>query len=246
MHIDVWTLLLQTVNVLVLVWILGRFLFRPLARIVAERQAEATRLLDDAEAGRKQLAADRAAVDKALAEARDARAAALKAVEAEAEREKAALIAAARKEADAARQAARDDAARLHAEAVAAAGDRAAKLAADIARRLLDRLPDSARIDGFIPGLGAALADLPPSARAAISDPVRIKAARALTEAETAALTDAVSHALGRPATLSVAVDPSLIAGLEIDAPDAVVRNHFRADLDRILKGLTDHDGRQP
>lgn len=41
MTIDWWTLGLQTVNVLVLVWILARFLFRPVARIIADRQAAA-------------------------------------------------------------------------------------------------------------------------------------------------------------------------------------------------------------
>ena len=41
MHIDWWTLAFQTVNVLVLIWILGRFFFRPVADIVAKRQAQA-------------------------------------------------------------------------------------------------------------------------------------------------------------------------------------------------------------
>ncbi len=38
MHIDWSTLALQTINALVLVWLLARFLFRPVAEIVAERQ----------------------------------------------------------------------------------------------------------------------------------------------------------------------------------------------------------------
>ena len=37
MHIDLWTLGLQTINVLVLVWLLARFLFRPVAAIVVQR-----------------------------------------------------------------------------------------------------------------------------------------------------------------------------------------------------------------
>ena len=45
MHFDWWTLALQTVNVLVLIWILARFFFRPVADIVAKRQAEADKLL---------------------------------------------------------------------------------------------------------------------------------------------------------------------------------------------------------
>ena len=54
MHIDWWTLALQTVNVLVLIWILARFFFRPIMDVVAKRQAAADRLLADADAARKE------------------------------------------------------------------------------------------------------------------------------------------------------------------------------------------------
>ena len=41
MQIDWWTLGLQTVNALVLIWLLSRFLFRPIASILAEREVAA-------------------------------------------------------------------------------------------------------------------------------------------------------------------------------------------------------------
>ena len=41
--------------------------------------------------------------------------------------------------------------------AAAAASDRAARLAVEIAEKLLNRLPDSARIDGFVGGLADGL-----------------------------------------------------------------------------------------
>ena len=39
MRIDLWTLGLQAINALVLIWLLARFLFRPIAAIIAERKA---------------------------------------------------------------------------------------------------------------------------------------------------------------------------------------------------------------
>ena len=54
MHIDWWTLALQTVNVVVLVWILARFFFRPIADLVAKRKEATARLLTDADAARKE------------------------------------------------------------------------------------------------------------------------------------------------------------------------------------------------
>ena len=50
MHFDWSTLILQTINVLVLLWLLRRFLFRPVAAIIAQRQAAAEKLLADAAA----------------------------------------------------------------------------------------------------------------------------------------------------------------------------------------------------
>ena len=46
MRIDWWTLALQTVNVLILIWILSRFLFRPIVGVIEERRAAAAKLLD--------------------------------------------------------------------------------------------------------------------------------------------------------------------------------------------------------
>ena len=62
MHLDPWTLALQTINVLVLVWLLARFLFRPVAAIIAARRAAADALMADAEAARAKAAAEAAAL----------------------------------------------------------------------------------------------------------------------------------------------------------------------------------------
>ena len=69
MRIDWWTLALQTVNVLILIWILARFFFRPVMDIVVKRQQEVNKLLTDA-ADARQKAAD-ACADADKARARD-------------------------------------------------------------------------------------------------------------------------------------------------------------------------------
>ena len=57
MHLDWSTLVLQTVNVLILLWLLRRFLFRPVVAIVAERKNAAEKQLADAEIARAQAQA---------------------------------------------------------------------------------------------------------------------------------------------------------------------------------------------
>jgi F-type H+-transporting ATPase subunit b len=65
MTIDWWTLGLQLINALVLVWILGKFLFRPVSDMIKARQDEADAALADA-------AKARDAASVALREATDA------------------------------------------------------------------------------------------------------------------------------------------------------------------------------
>lgn len=249
MQIDWWTLGFQALNVLILIWLLSRFFFRPVAAIIEKRQAAAMKLLDDA---RSTEAAARAERDKAAAEtARIAadRAARLKKAADDAETEKAAVLAAARAKADEIREATQAEIGRLRKSEAAAAEGRASRLAVEIAAKLMTRLPDSAKVEDFIDGLVAGLMALPETSRVRIGseDKLPLKAARSLTASEAQACTAALVHALGRPVEIVVEADPGLIAGLEIDAPHAVVRNSLRADLDRItaeLAGHDDYDGR--
>src|ERR1700722_14941095 len=109
MHIDWWTLLLQTVNALVLVWLLARFLFKPVAKIVAERQQSAAALMADAvKAKADALAQRRAAADEAARTAQQ-RGDVLSAAAAEAAKLKSSLEEAAHADAEQLRAAAEAD-----------------------------------------------------------------------------------------------------------------------------------------
>lgn len=99
MHIDWSTLALQTVNALVLVWLLARFLFRPVADIIAARQKAAQALLADAEMSRRAAQAEQAAASADTARLTASREAALQAAQADAEAHKVALLASALAEA---------------------------------------------------------------------------------------------------------------------------------------------------
>ena len=163
---------------------------------------------------------------------------------ADAETQRAAALASARADADQLRAGTETDMRSARAAGAAAASDRAIALAVDIAGKLIERLPDSARVDGFIDGLAEALASLPDASRDGIgvSATARLTAPRALTPQEAQSCRDAFARALGRPLDFVVAIDPGLIAGLELETPHAVVRNSIRSDLNRIVEELTRHD----
>lgn len=245
MTIDWWTLGLQTVNVLVLLWILRRFLFRPVAAIVAARQAEAARILDDAAAARTAAEAERTAARKEAEATAAGRAAAFSAAKAEADRMRDGLLADARAEADRMIAEARAAAAREGRLAEAAAADNARRLAARLADRLLDRLPPEGRLAGFAAGLADAVADLSADARTrlAAAAPLAVTAARLPDETEAAALKARLAAAFGHPVDVVLAEDPALLAGYELTGGGVVVANSLSADLSRIVKDLARDDG---
>jgi len=245
MQIDWWTLGLQAVNALVLIWLLARFLFRPVVDAIAARQQAAGKLLADAQAAKAAAESERdqAAAEAARLAAR--RSEALKAAEAEAATAKSALLAAAQADADKLRAAAKAEIEAERRTEAQTAEDRAGRLAVDIAGKLLDRLPREARVAAFIDGIATGLAQLPEGTRASLGadgTSVRLTAARAVTPQEVESCRKALAAVLGHPILLEVAVEPELIAGLELEAPHAVVRNSFRADLIRLRSALVHHD----
>lgn len=245
MRIDWWTLGLQAINALVLVWLLSRFLFRPIADILSKRQATAQRIVDEAEAAKASADVEKAKAQAEVAKLAASRGDAMKAANEEAEKRKAALIADAREEADRIRAEAEKDVARARAAGQHEIAEKAGALAVDIAARLLDRLPDDARVMGFVDGLADGVAALPDEVRNALvagGKPLQIAAARALTDEERTECRKALSKALSRDVDIYVSVDPDLIAGLELHGPHAEVRNSFRADLDRLRADLERHD----
>ncbi len=245
MSFDWWTLGLQTVNALVLIGLLSYFLFRPVADIIAARQKAANQLLAEAQAAKAAAQEERAKAAAEAANLAEHRTDALKAVDAEADKERAKLLQSARADADKLRADAETQiAARRRAEE-AAEEDHAGELALDIAAKLLDRLPNEVRVDAFINGITSGVSTLPDATRATLGangTAIQLIAARPLTSQEREACRTGLAGVLGRPIEIDFSVDPTLVAGIELEAPDAVVRNSFRADLLRLKSELVSHD----
>lgn len=248
MHIDLWTLALQTINVLVLIWLLARFLFRPIAAIIAERRAAADKLLADAAAKLQQASDETAATmhqreslasegQRILAEAR---------ATAEVERatmQQHAADAAARLQADAQQAIARDQ----HAMRETLERE-ASDLALSIASRLVQRVPARALNRAFLETLAEVLATHP--ARGSLAGTtIEVRTAVPLDAASQGDCREVLTRALGATPVLDFRTDPTLIAGIELTAPDALIRNSWRADLDRMSRALHEevgHDIAQP
>ncbi|WP_396333380.1 F0F1 ATP synthase subunit B [Burkholderia anthina] len=244
MRIDWWTFGFQTINVLVLMWLLSRLLFKPVARIMADRQQAAARLMQDAAAARDAAQQDRdlAAHDIAAQEAM--RLERMSAAAAEIEHVKASLLADARAQADTLRKAAEAEVDAMKQDARRANAARASQFAIDIAARLLETLPAGSRVEGFIEPLAEAVRALPPEARARLGsdgETLRLIAPRRLSDDELTRCRSILATALGHDTPLQADVDPALIAGLELVAPHVIVRNSFRHSLESLTSDLISH-----
>jgi F-type H+-transporting ATPase subunit b len=241
MHIDLWTLGLQAINALVLVWLLARFLFRPLTAIIAQRRQATEALMADASSARElaEVAADsitqqRRALD---AEADRLRAAAHQ----DAEADRAAQLQQARAEIAEARKEAESALAHERARQQKQMEVRACTLAVDIARRLVSRLASPAITTALAQHLAQDVAALPPAERhllAADAGHLQMITAVALDAAAQAEIAADLAHALGVSPQLEVRVDPALLGGIELVGPHTLIRNSWRADLERLAGEL--------
>ena len=244
MHIDWWTLALQTVNVLILVWILGRFFFRPVTAIVARRQEEAKKLLTDAEEVGRQAAVARADVDKARAEMDACRLELLDQAQKEAKVERARLVEEAAQEAAKMRAAAAAAAERDRAEAEEVLLQHAGVLSVEIARRLLERMSAEAAFPVFTEGLCRQIRTLSPELRAGLKPAstsggqLEVWSASNLSDEQRHFVHGKLSEALGFEPPIAFRRDEALLAGLELRGPTTIVRNTWRSDLDRIREEL--------
>jgi len=244
MRIDWWTLSLQTVNAVVLIWLLSYFLFKPVAYVIAARKAEAARLIEEAEQAKAAALSLREEEAAALAEVTKERSAALAAAKSEADVQREALLAVARQEANRMRDEARSETAKQLDLVRDAQIKHASVLALDIAERLVERFPPSSRVSGFIVGLADAVAALPQESRQNFEADggACLKSPRALTPEELADCRRALNIGFGRPLEFSVEIDPTLIAGLELENSHTKIRNSLRADLIAIASSLNEHD----
>ncbi|WP_339762821.1 F0F1 ATP synthase subunit delta [uncultured Hoeflea sp.] len=243
MTINWWTLALQAINVLILVWLLSRLFWRPVAAAIAQRQATTQATLDAASEAR-------AKADAALVEVRETRAGLAA--------ERAALLADAQTKAEAAAKAALADA-QSRADALLAAAQtaidrdtaaarkdnaaQAAELSVEIAARLLSQLNSPMVQAAHLEVLVKAIAEMPaPERKALVAGPAQIEivSATAPTVADKAEIKESVIAALGGSPRLKFVTDPELIAGLELRSAHFVLHNSWRADLNAILKEMKD------
>jgi F-type H+-transporting ATPase subunit b len=246
MTIDWWTLGFQTVNVAILIWLLGHFFWKPVAGMIEARKAAAQKLTDEAETTKSKADDDLADVEKTRAGFADERKAILAAAHKEAEEIHEARLAEAESEAAALQETAKEAMDKAKKAQAAAWFDRSSDLAVAIAKRLAARL-DSAAVEAcFLDWLVAEIGKLPKAIlEAAAMKDAKLEATTAnkLDAAARKDLLSSINKALGGTPHIGFKNDPELIAGIELRGDHLIVDSSWRADLAAIRSSLKTEPG---
>jgi F-type H+-transporting ATPase subunit b len=246
MNLSWWTLGIQTFNVVILIWLLGRFFWRPVAAMIEQRRVTAQRIVTEAEAKRGEATAALAEIERTRAGFAKEREAILAEGHEAAERARTARLAEVEKEAQSLEAATRATIEKEKQAVDKVWAERASRLAIDIAERLAARLDGPAVRAAFLDWLLKEIKTLPvPARQAAAAEGVTLEAtsATALLPDDQDRYRELIGAAFGAHPQIVFKADRALIAGLELQGPHFVVSNSWRADLTQILAGLT-HDNR--
>jgi F-type H+-transporting ATPase subunit b len=238
MQLDLTSFILELINFAVLVWILHRFLYRPVLAAIDRRRSAVEHTLSEAKAAREQAAAARSEVETRLAEWESERAQARSALAAElaAQREKGLADAARAAEQERARLAALQ--AKQALEQQRANESRALEQAGTFVARLLERL-SGPELDARLVELFAAdLAGLGTERRTALAEAARaaegrvaVHSARPLDDAARARVEQALSEVLGVDCHAEFAVDAALLSGLSVALGPWLLQADLRDEL---------------
>ncbi|HEY3445134.1 MAG TPA: hypothetical protein VGK67_02175 [Myxococcales bacterium] len=238
-----WTLALQAVNFLILVWLLKRLLYRPLQRVIAERKREAEKGLaqvaaetEKALALRRELDAERAGMgaerDQRLRETRELL-----------DRERQAVLALARREADDLAAATRRQLSEERDRALAELRSAAVDLAGQLAARLLREADSAAVTEALLDRIVARLRELPAERLQAVRTELaggaglEVVVASPLENASEGRWRERLQTVLG-PCPVTFRADPELLGGAELHLPTAALRFSWRDALQAAQREL--------
>lgn len=225
MNIDATTFALEVLNFLVLVWLLKRFLYKPVLDVIERRRSEDEKTVAAAKALRDEADALKAQYEERLAHADEDRSQALAALDAEIAQERTRRLAALDDELKAERDRRQALEARAAERRDAERDRRAVGLGLQFATRLLDRLAgpelEARLVDVTLADLPALPADQHEALRHALAEgdtEIEVASAHPLAPPQREALTQALAKLADRAVEPVFAEDPSLKAGVRIRA----------------------------
>jgi F-type H+-transporting ATPase subunit b len=248
MQADWWTLALQAVNFLVLVWLLQRFLYKPVLAVIERRKALAAEAFDDAAQSKAAADTEREALEAERAGLAQEHQGLAREMHETLESERKAVLAAAREEAEELLESARADIEQERRRALDALRVEVAQLASDLASTVLAQVGISPAVQNreLLGRVDASLATLAQTERERLRGDLQapgsaltVVSARGLSPQEQAGWRSMLSRHLGDGAEVIFAEDPALLGGVELRFPHALFSFAWSELLDQGKRDLT-------
>jgi F-type H+-transporting ATPase subunit b len=250
MTVSWWTIALQAINFLVLVWLLHRFLYRPALAVMARRRQLVEEAMGEAEQAKQAADAEKDAYRARETELDESRQTLLSRAHAEIADDRERVLAEAHEQAENLLSETRRQLDEERRVALAAVKGEVADLARTMATKLLTRLteaPDTgtALADLALASMSSHLEELPEDERATLAEDLT-NASEALCVTTTRELDAAsrerwqamLTERLGRSVVPTFRADPALIGGAELRFPHAVISLTWADQLDRARAAL--------
>ena len=250
MNFSWWTFALQAANFLILIWLLQRFLFKPVSAIVARRREEIARGMSEAAAEKQSALQAKQELETQKAALEGERQRVIDEYRAQFGSERKKILEEAHAEANEMLEQARKRIAEERGAAVEELFSRAIGVASSLAERLLRELALPSIEQLFLDRVTDYLDRLPAQERASlVSQPgantLTVTTAHQLNAREEAQWCEELKKRIGASATITFRADCALIAGTEISFPDAVLRFSWRESLAAAAKEIrrNEHSG---
>jgi len=253
MQISWWTFALQVVNFLVLVWLLQRFLYRPVRDILEKRKQLSTKAFAEADKAKQDAEAARHHYEEARGGLAQERQSMLDAAHRSIEAERSKRVEEARQESQKLIATAHATIAEERAKTLTGLETDVASLAVKLAEKLLDKLGGSIASGVFLDQTDAAMKKLPEAERrrlerdlSANGAVVRVVTAEPLKSQEQKAWQSRLEGNLKRPLQIDFDVDPKLIAGAAVHFPHVVVSFAWSDQLKEAKQALLSGKNEKP
>ncbi len=245
MTIDPFTFVLEIVNFLVLLWLLHRFLYRPIQEAIAQRRQTLNQELVAAQQREEEALALKSKFEQSIADWEKEKARQEDALQLELGKRQAAALTKVREAAEAERIRLQSLSQQELESQRHQAQLQAAQAALQLSSRMLQRLAGSALDQSLLQMLSADLEQLPESDRSRLQaafsrtrEPVAVTTARILDQELQQRLIESLSAVLASDIRCSFNLDPELLSGYRIVIGDQVVHANLGEELAFFARSL--------
>jgi len=244
MQFNWWTMALQTVNVVVLIWVLQRFLFKPVLGLIVRRREEVERAFEEASAEMENAHETEKRLEEQKRDLAEQSEAILEESHAKARDAYRETVEKGRREAEQFMEAERRRIEDERRDALIELRDKAIELSIDLAGQLLGELDPTIVGKAFLASIERYLNALPADEledlrrQTAQGGALRIVTALPLDDAEQRRWSETLAGILGSGTEVHFEQDDALIAGAELHFRNTVLRFNWRDKLAAARKTL--------